>query len=456
MSLMDVAIAMVARSASADTDVRSEHQQKHQRPNHREAARATAGATAGEAAEEQVLHNPDVRAEIIAFVGGRQLQAYKFVGRVSMRWRNTFFEGIPRETASSAIVTSVPRTMEALGLGWKPGNGALKCAAGEGNIEVLNLLLESEVLKDARDLGEWGDGVFAAAAEAGHTHVLKFLIVAGCYKDQMGLKALEVAVESGSAAMLDCCDISDLRHSENGFVLDEQRVEAEAIVTPPLKEAIASRDLEMVRSLSHFVGAAGESGGWMRDQVLEFAEDGDMEMLLCLEDMIMCGRYEGLFLDTFWTAVEHGRFSAVAQLLTWWSGVPPHMRAETGGQQLVPDGVLVMVARLGHLGMLRWCKTNFPLVSRGFCLYCASVDGWSRVPADAAGAGHVDLVLWCLDNGWEYDESWMEAAAKEGRSHVIAALVGRGFACQVQVEQAARCDEGMERYLADLLPCEWH
>eukprot|EP00904_Undaria_pinnatifida_P011638 jgi/Undpi1/7604/HiC_scaffold_23.g10077.m1 len=84
MSLMDVAIAMVARSASADTDVRSEHQQKHQRPNHREAARATAGATAGEAAEEQVLHNPDVRAEIIAFVGGRQLQAYIFVGRVSM------------------------------------------------------------------------------------------------------------------------------------------------------------------------------------------------------------------------------------------------------------------------------------------------------------------------------------------------------------------------------------
>ena len=92
----------------------------------------------------QVLHNPDVRAEIIAFVGGRQLQAYIFVGRVSMRWRNTFFEGIPRETASSAIVTSVPRTMEALGLGWKPGNGALKCAAGEGNIDVLNLLLESK------------------------------------------------------------------------------------------------------------------------------------------------------------------------------------------------------------------------------------------------------------------------------------------------------------------------
>ena len=54
----------------------------------------------------------------------------------------------------------------------------------------------------------------------------------------------------------------------------------------------------------------------------------------------------------------------------------------------------------------------------------------------------------------------MEAAAKEGRSHVIAALVGRGFACQVQVEQAAPSnvvgDELMERYICDLPRCEWH
>ena len=54
----------------------------------------------------------------------------------------------------------------------------------------------------------------------------------------------------------------------------------------------------------------------------------------------------------------------------------------------------------------------------------------------------------------------MEAAAKEGRSHVIAALVGRGFACQVQVEQAApydvEGDELMERYICDLPRCEWH
>ena len=54
----------------------------------------------------------------------------------------------------------------------------------------------------------------------------------------------------------------------------------------------------------------------------------------------------------------------------------------------------------------------------------------------------------------------MEAAAKEGRSHVIAALVGRGLACQVQVEQVAPCDvegdELMERYICDLPRCEWH
>ena len=54
----------------------------------------------------------------------------------------------------------------------------------------------------------------------------------------------------------------------------------------------------------------------------------------------------------------------------------------------------------------------------------------------------------------------MEAAAKEGRSNVIMALVGRGFACPVHVEQAAPSGVGgqhlMERYLFDLPRCEWH
>ena len=110
--------------------------------------------------------------------------------------------------------------------------------------------------------------------------------------------------------------------------------------------------------------------------------------------------------------------------------------------------------------MLQWCKTYGPVVGRDFCVDCASAAGWSRVPADAAGAGHVDLVLWCLDNGWEYSESLMEAAAKEGRSNVIMAFVGRGFACPEHVEQAAPSAVGgqhlMERCLFDVPRCEWH
>lgn len=60
--------------------------------------------------------------------------------------------------------------------------------------------------------------------------------------------------------------------------------------------------------------------------------------------------------------------------------------------------------------------------------------GGRLVVSAAAGAGHVDLVFWCLDNGWEYTDGVMEAAAKEGRWNVIKALVGRGFSCLVHVE----------------------
>ena len=86
------------------------------------------------------------------------------------------------------------------------------------------------------------------------------------------------------------------------------------------------------------------------------------------------------------------------------------------------------------------CQTNGPVVGLGFCAFCASATGWSRVPADNAGAGHAHLVLWCLDNGWEYTESVMEAAAKEVRSNVIVALVEKGFSCRVHVDKAAPSD----------------
>ena len=66
-----------------------------------------------------------------------------------------------------------------------------------------------------------------------------------------------------------------------------------------------------------------------------------------------------------------------------------------------------------------------------------TVEECSRVPADAAGAGHVQVVLWCLDNGWEFTDSIVEAAAKEGRQNVVMALSERGFSCWFSVEEAA-------------------
>ena len=48
----------------------------------------------------------------------------------------------------------------------------------------------------------------------------------------------------------------------------------------------------------------------MEAQVQQYAKYGDLEMVRSLEEMIMCddGRHEHLFLKTFWTAAEHGRF----------------------------------------------------------------------------------------------------------------------------------------------------
>lgn len=305
---------------------------------------------------------------------------------------------------------------------------------------------------DMGECGEWGDGIFAAGAASGNDEVLKLLMVEGCYKDEMGVKALQVAVRSGRADLVACCYPSDLGRDEHGYILNEQFAAAEAIATPPLKLAVAARHGEMMGPLCRFLGEGGE---WMEAQVQQYAKDGDREMVRSLEEMIMCddGRHEYLFLKTFWTAAEHGRFSVVSHLLTWWwTDQSRDQRAETDGQNLVPDGVLFMVARLGHLKMLQWCKTNCPVVGLGFCVYCASAAGCSRVLPDAAGAGHVHLVLWCLDNGWGYSESVMEAAAKE--------LVERGFSCRVHVKKAAPFDVGghplFERYMCDLPRCEWH
>lgn len=82
----------------------------------------------------------------------------------------------------------------------------------------------------------------------------------------------------------------------------------------------------------------------MEAQVFSYAKNSDLDMLLSLEEMVMCG--DGRHEDLFWD----GAFKAVAQLLTWWWGdQTPTSRAETGGQNLVPGAVLFMVARLGRL-----------------------------------------------------------------------------------------------------------
>ena len=94
--------------------------------------------------QDALLIKADVRAEIIAFAGEPQ---YFFLGLVSRSWRG-WFEGKKKNTADSQIVTSVPRAMAALGSGWAAGNGAWKCAATLGGMEVLDLLLE---MYDPRD-----------------------------------------------------------------------------------------------------------------------------------------------------------------------------------------------------------------------------------------------------------------------------------------------------------------
>ena len=102
-----------------------------------------------------------------------------------------------------------------------------------------------------------GNGIFAAATRAGHDEIMKLLIVEGCYKYQMRVKALEVAVSSGRADLVVCCCTADLGRDEDGYILDEQLVAAEAIPTPPLKLAVAARDGEMMGPLSRFLGQGG-------------------------------------------------------------------------------------------------------------------------------------------------------------------------------------------------------
>ena len=75
-------------------------------------------------------------------------------------------------------------------------------------------------------------------------------------------------------------------------------------------------------------------------------------------------------------------------------------------------------------------------------------NGWDRVPRDAAAAGHVDMVMFCLDEGyegWEYTDSIMQAAESERRWNVVVALEKRGHSSTVRVrEEAPVAPEGFK------------
>ena len=92
-------------------------------------------------------------------------------------------------------------------------------------------------------------------------------------------------------------------------------------------------------------------------------------------------------------------------------------------------------------------------------------NGWDRVSRDAAAAGHVDMVMFCLDEGyegWEYTDSIMQAAESERRWNAVVALEKRGHSSTVRVrEEAPVAPEGRGSSIYETLqePCcrfEWN
>ena len=62
------------------------------------------------------------------------------------------------------------------------------------------------------------------------------------------------------------------------------------------------------------------------------------------------------------------------------------------------------------------------------------------MPGDAAAAGHVDMVMFCLDEGyegWGYTDSIMQAAESERRRNVVVALEKRGHSSTVRLREEA-------------------
>ena len=159
-----------------------------------------------------------------------------YVGIVCLQWCALYSNKEGTETKASEIVLSIPRVVEAFKDGWTACNGALQSAAGLGLLETLKLCRSCGV--------EWGDGIFGAAVANGHDHVVEWLIGENCPKDQMGLKALKVALDLGRAEIV-ACFWEEVRH--------EDRVEAKELATARLERALEARNVEMIGPLSRFV-----------------------------------------------------------------------------------------------------------------------------------------------------------------------------------------------------------
>lgn len=257
-----------------------------------------------------------------------------------------------------------------------------------------------------------------------------WLIKQECPKDDMGLKALQLAIHSGSPELLACCFLEDVKFEDRG--------EADHVANVRLKLALEAKEVAMLSPLARFVTV--HCCKWLPGRCYEYARSGDMDMLGGLEEFIADSDDSPHFLfNVIQCAAEEGHFSVAAHFLEC------HWTREAeygGGRREVPNNFLFCVARLGSLKTLQWCRSHCDVVSADFCSSCVDVEGWGRVVEDAAGAGHVDMVLWCLDNGWEYTSDMMRSAAGEGRSNVVRALEERGYSCEVKINEKATPAEG--------------
>lgn len=138
---------------------------------------------------------------------------------------------------------------------------------------------------------------------------------------------------------------------------------------------------------------------------------------------------EGVTVDGLEQAAEVGALDMVESL---WDSLPDQ------GSECAVGGMSVAVevaASHGHFEVAEWCvralhretglrARNVEEVMRHFCVWRSLVQWlheegcfarWGdRFPLMGAREGNSEWVLWCLENGWDYDDGIMESAARGG------------------------------------------